>query len=95
MKVLLALMVQFEVWDGLVTSFFVNRGLAQEGNPLMASLVEEGIFLWVKIAGALLCVPALWFLYKRFPKAGIAATGSIVLFYVSVVAWNFKVIITG
>lgn len=95
MKVLLALMVEFEVWDGLITSFFVGRGLAKEGNPLMASMVADGSFLWVKIVGALLCIPALWLLYKRFPKVGIAAASTVVLFYVAVVGWNFKVILAG
>jgi hypothetical protein len=94
-KVLLALMVQFEVWDGLITSFFVSRGLAREGNPLMANLVEDGSFLWVKIAGALLCIPALWLLYKRFPKLGISAAAVVVMFYVAVVGWNFKTVLAG
>lgn len=95
MKVLLAIMVQFEVWDGLITSYFVGRGLAKEGNPLMASLVEDGSFIWVKVVGALLCIPALWFIYKRFPKVGISAAAIVVLFYVAIVFWNFKVVLAG
>jgi hypothetical protein len=88
-------MVQFEVWDGLITSYFVGRGLAKEGNPLMASLVEDGSFIWVKVVGALLCIPALWFIYKRFPKVGISAAAIVVLFYVAIVFWNFKVVLAG
>ena len=92
MKLCLALAAQFQVWDGLVTQVFVNNGLAHEANPLMSSLVSGGNFLLLKILGALLCLPILWLVYKRFPRLALASTAALVVLYAVVLTWNFTVV---
>ena len=90
MKYLLILLSVFEVSDGILTHFLVRNGLAQEGNPLMESIVREGNFLLLKVIGVLLCVLILWGMYKRFPKITLIATSSVVMFYGAVMAWNLS-----
>ncbi len=91
MKYLLILLSGFEISDGIITHFLVRNGLAQEGNPLMESIVMEGNFLLLKIIGVLLCVPILWGVYRRFPRATLVTASSIVMFYGAVIAWNLGV----
>jgi len=88
MKYLLILLSGFEISDGIITHFLVRNGLVREGNPLMESIVREGNFLLLKVIGVLLCVLILWGVYKRFPKATLIATSSVVMFYGVVMAWN-------
>ena len=91
MKVLLVLMAQLTMWDGLITQTFVSNGLAKEGNPLMASFVSQGSFLPLKLIGLIACIPLLWFVYKRFPRLTVATTSSVIAFYGLVLTWNFSV----
>lgn len=91
MKHLLILLGGFEISDGIITHLLVGNGLAQEGNPLMESVVREGNFLLLKVVGVLLCVPILWCLYQRFPRVILITTSSIVVFYGAVIAWNLGV----
>ena len=91
MKRLLILLGGFEISDGIFTHLLVRNGLVQEGNPLMESIVREGNFLLLKVAGVLLCVLILWCLYQRFPRLILITTSSIVIFYGAVIAWNLGV----
>ncbi len=92
MKCMLILAGQFQIWDGLITQFLVNNGIAEEGNPLMRSLVEQGGFLTLKIVGALLCIAILWILYKYAPKFSLVAASGLAIFYAVVISWNFCVV---
>ena len=92
MKCILALIAQFQIWDGLITQVFVNSSVVQEGNPLMAPLVSGGNFLLLKVMGVLLCVPILWMVYKRFPKFTMVTASTLVIFYGVVICWNFLVL---
>ncbi len=91
MKCVLVLAAQFQMWDGLITHVFVKNGIVQEGNPIAASLIDGGSFLWLKIAGVLLCIPVLWVMYKYFPKFAMVTASSLAGFYIAVVSWNFLV----
>jgi hypothetical protein len=91
MKCILVLMAQFQIWDGLITHVFVNNGLVKEGNPLVASLVNGGNFLFLKVMGVSICVPILWIIYKRFPKFTMVTASSLVMFYAAAIFWNFLV----
>lgn len=93
MRLLLVLMAQLQLWDGLITHTFVNHNLAKEVNPLMAPIVSEGYFLVLKLIGLLICIPVLWVISKRFPKLAMAAASSVVVFYSAVIVWNFSVIL--
>lgn len=94
MKYLLILLSGFEISDGIITHFLVRNGLAQEGNPLMESIVREGNFLLLKVIGVLLCVWILWVIYKRIPNVTRLATSGIVIFYGVVMAWNLSMFFT-
>ncbi len=91
MKRLLILLGGFEISDGIITHFLVRNGLVQEGNPLMESIVREGNFLLLKVIGVFLCVFILWGMYRRFPKATVITTSSVVMFYGAVMAWNLSI----
>ena len=93
MKYLLVSLGGIEVWDGIITQFFVGNNLVQEANPLMAPVVKQGDFLLLKILGAFLCVLILWFLYQRFPKVTLAVTSIIFSFYIAIIVWNLQVIL--
>lgn len=92
MKGLLILLGGLEISDGIITQFAVGNGLAQEGNPLMASIAMEGNFLSLKIIGALFSVLILWGISKRFPVVVLRATSSIVIFYGAVMTWNLNML---
>ncbi len=91
MKYLLIMLSGLEISDGIITHFLVGNGLAQEGNPLMESIVREGNFVLLKVIGVLLCGLILWGVYKRFCKVTLIVTASIVMFYGAVIAWNLGV----
>jgi len=91
MKFVLALMVIFQLWDGIITQVFTGNGLAQEGNPIMVGMVTSGNFLVFKIIGISLAAAALWLTYKYLPGLSKIAASSIAIFYAGVIAWNFAV----
>lgn len=88
MKYLLGVLVAFVVFDGVLTLFLIDRGLAREGNPFLETLVGEPGFLVLKAAGALLCAFLLWDIYRRSPKVGIITTWCGVVGYGLIMLWN-------
>ena len=91
MKFILVLMVMLQLWDGVITQVFTSNGMAQEGNPMMMSLVSSGNFLVFKIIGVALAATALWFTYRYLPRLSKVAGSCIAVFYAGVIAWNFTV----
>lgn len=91
MKCILVLAAQFQMWDGLITHVLVKNGIVQEGNPLAAALLDAGNFLWLKVAGVVLCLPVLWIMYKHFPRFAMITASSLVGLYIAVISWNFMV----
>ncbi len=94
MKYLLALLGGFEISDGVVTHLVVGSGLFNESNPLMAPIVSGGGFVPFKVVGAIACVVALWYLYRRFPRLSMATASGIVVIYGAVMTWNLSVFLT-
>jgi len=94
MKYLLTLLCGFEVSDGIITHILVRGGQFREGNPLMASIVGDGNFLALKVVGVLLCALVLLMLYRRFPRATVLTTSSVVMFYGAVIGWNLGIFLT-
>ncbi len=78
--------------DAFLTQYLVGVGRVQEGNPLMARLLESNLFLWFKVAGIGICLLLLWQVYKRFPRLAGAATLFITLFYSGVLIWNSNIL---
>ena len=90
MKYLLALLVIFEISDGLLTHFLIESGIAREGNPFLQPLVGEAGFLILKVVGVLLCALILWDIYKRYPKVALISTSCFVAIYGVIVLWNLS-----
>ena len=88
MKYLLTIMSSLEISDGIFTDFAVGKGFVNEANPLMDSVVSGGHFLFLKAAGALVCVVMLWLVYRKYPRLAKTASSGIILFYTAVIAWN-------
>ena len=94
MKYLLGLLASFVISDGLLTYFLIKDGLAREGNPLLASIVGQDIFLVLKAVGAILCVLILWDVHRRFPKLALICSSCFVVAYGGIVAWNLSLFLT-
>ena len=92
-KISLGLMFALIMADALITQFFAGGGYVREGNPLMARLVTDGQFIWLKLGGAALCALLLWLLARRFPRLASAAAFSVAVFYGLVLVWNASVIV--
>ena len=90
MKYLLALLVIFEISDGVLTHFLIEGGIAREGNPFLQPLVGEAGFLILKVVGVLLCALILWDIYKRYPKVALISTSCFVAIYGVIVLWNLS-----
>lgn len=88
MKLLLGLLIVFEILDGVLTHFLVRDGLAREGNPFLLPLVGETNFLILKVVGVLLCALILWDVYQRWPRVALATTAGFVMIYATIVLWN-------
>jgi hypothetical protein len=65
MLFVLAMMAQFQFWDGIMTHVFVNNGIVKEANHLVAPLVAGGDFLLVKLIGIVVLFWLLWTVFKR------------------------------
>jgi hypothetical protein len=88
---LLGALVSLVVIDGLLTVFLVRSGIGHEGNPLLASIVGNNIFMVLKVVGALLCAAILWDVYRQFPRMGAVAASCLTGIYGLIVAWNIAV----
>jgi hypothetical protein len=91
MKYLLPILSGLEISDGVFTDFAVGQGLVKEANPLMASIVSEDLFLFLKVAGALICTGILWLVYKKYPGVARTVSSAIIVFYIAVLAWNASI----
>jgi hypothetical protein len=87
----LLLMAQFQLWDGIMTQVFVRSGFATEANHLMEPLINNGVFLAVKLLGIAALVPLLWFVHKRYPRVAFTAAYCLSAIYLGVITWNFVV----
>ncbi|MBI4332131.1 MAG: hypothetical protein HY673_12695 [Chloroflexi bacterium] len=87
-KYLLWILVALATSDGIVTKFLIGSGAAREGNPLLAPLVGETVFVPVKVIGSLACALLFWDAYKKHPRVSFAATSSFVVIYAAIVVWN-------
>ena len=92
---LLAMMVQLQLWDGIITQAFVTHDLAAEGNRVAAHLLGQGNYLPLKITGILLCLALLWVVGRRYPVLAKLTASIVCIFYLAVIAWNFLVVFSG
>jgi hypothetical protein len=92
MKFLVPLLVALEAADGILTYAAVGKGLVREGNPLVQTFAGTGNFLLMKISGAVLGALLLWLVFRRFPRASLIATSSILIVYAVVLTWNLSIL---
>lgn len=84
-------LVMLVVSDGLITQFLTEQGLAMEGNPFLQSIVGEGKFLLVKVAGGLLATLILWDVYKAKPRMALVGSAFLMVIYTGIIFWNLAV----
>jgi hypothetical protein len=92
LKYLLALLILFNISDGVLTHFLVSLGLAREGNPLLMPLVGEPVFIILKVVGVLLCALILWDIYRRYPRLALVSTSLFTIGYGVIVSWNLMLL---
>jgi hypothetical protein len=88
MKYLLTIMSGLEISDGVFTDFAVTKGIVNEANPLMDSVISGCHFLFFKIMGALVGAVILWLVYRKYPRLAKTASSGIIVFYTAVMTWN-------
>ena len=88
---LLGVLFALVVADGVITQYLVVNNLGFEGNPFLATWVNEDLFLYIKIFGALFCVFVLWDIHKRWSRVAVSASVLFVIAYTCIVFWNLGV----
>lgn len=90
-RVLLGTLFALVVADGIISHFIVAQGLGRELNPFLQTLVVQGSFLAIKVAGALLSAFILWRMYWKRPHISETITLCMVIVYTGIVYWNLFV----
>jgi hypothetical protein len=84
-------LVVLNLLDLVTTQLVLDRG-GEEGNPIMAPVVDD---LW--LAGVLkaACLAVIWMLLHRSGRSRgmLAVVAAVDVWYVVVVAWNLKVLL--
>ena len=93
MRLLLILLILFQIVDAVFTRWAVTENLVREWNPFVVSLATDWHFLIIKISGALVSALVLWSIYLRFPKTAILGTSSVVAFYGLLLVWNSGIVV--
>jgi len=93
-KYLLGLLIGFEISDGVLTHFLIQKGLAREGNPFLVPIVGETNFLILKVVGVLVAAIVLWDVYQHHPRLAIIATTFFVVGYGAIVLWNLGLLLS-
>jgi hypothetical protein len=84
-------LVALNLLDLVTTQMVLDRG-GEEGNPIMAPIVDD---LWLAGVMKAACLAVIWMLLHRSGRSrGMRAVVMVVdLWYVVVVAWNLKVLL--
>jgi hypothetical protein len=82
------MLILIEGVDSILTYSAVGKGVVNEANPVLKSFIGTESFILMKISGSIVSSLLLWFVYKRFPKIGVTATITILIFYLIVLIWN-------
>jgi hypothetical protein len=95
MKYILLSLVMLVVSDGLISQFLTKYSLGREGNPFLRTFVNEGSFLLLKVAGALLAALILWDMYRKRPRVALISSLVFMVLYTGIIFWNLFVYFTG
>ena len=88
MRYLLGLLVLLNILDGIVTHFVIESGAGREGNPFLLHIVDEPVFIIIKIIGVIICALILWDVYRRHPRLALVFASCFVAVYTTIVLWN-------
>ena len=94
MKILSIILVVLVATDGIITNLLIKSGIAHEGNALLKPIAGTGMFLVIKLAGALLCALLLWDIYRHWPKMAVIASYCFVGIYACITIWNLILLFT-
>ena len=93
-RLLIIIAAAFQLWDGIITQVYVSSGHVCEGNPLMAPLIKNGMFLPEKIISVIISVFLIYLLAKFSQKIAVRATITIIYLYSAVLLWNYATLLT-
>ena len=88
MKKILLLLLFFNGFDGLVTSFLLSKGIGEELNPLMSWVFCKSpiLFIFVKTAWIALCLWVFW----KFKELKFAQRAAVFLFFVFLLLFLYE-----
>ncbi len=92
-RYLLGVLVVLVITDGIISYFFIRSGLGYEANPFLRSLIEESMFIPIKVFGAVLSAFILWDIHKHWAKLALVATSGLVAIYSGIVIWNITLFV--
>ena len=78
---LLALVLAIQIVDAVATHSMVTVGMVTEANPVVSSLINQGLFLPFKLLGLVISGGLLWLIWHRFQRIAITLMIGIVCFY--------------
>ena len=81
--------------DGILTNALIQRGIAQEGNPVLMNIAGGTRFLIIKVLGILLAAFILWDIHRRHPRLAFWTSSAVLLIYAGIVAWNLHLLLSG
>ena len=93
-RLLVIVAAAFQLWDGIITQIYVSSGHVCEGNPLMAALIKNGIFLPEKIVSIIISVLLIFVLSKFSQKIATQATIAIIYLYSAILVWNYATLLS-
>jgi hypothetical protein len=87
MLVILTALAVLQITDAVMTHTLVGFGLVREGNPFIAGVVNEGLFIPFKLATILISTALLLWLCRLLPLLAKSTAFVVVCFY-CVVLWS-------
>jgi hypothetical protein len=93
LKLLVIIAAGFQLWDALLTQKYVGNGYISEGNPLMALLIKNDVFLIEKVISVIISVILIYLLSKFSQKIAARGAAGIIILYSAVLIWNYALLI--
>ena len=85
---LLVLVLVIQIVDAVATHSMVTVGLVKEANPFVSNLINQGLFLPLKLLGLVISAGFLWLIWHKFQRTAIILMIGIVCFYGLILVWN-------
>ncbi len=92
LKLLVIIAAGFQLWDALLTQKYVGNGYISEGNPLMALLIKNNIFLFEKVSSVVISVLLIYLLSRFSTKVAARGAAGVIVLYSAVLIWNYALL---